>query len=87
MKDDAGLEFCVRGRARYALAHVQNDEVTIVFQVNFSAGCCDMRNLSASFARPKAYLRKATIEGPIAPQADITIGVKIVLFPPRLAIT
>ena len=26
--------------------------VTIVFQVYFSAGCCDMRNLSVSFARP-----------------------------------
>jgi hypothetical protein len=23
----------------------QNDEVTIVFQVYLSAGCCDMRNL------------------------------------------
>ena len=30
----------------------QNDEDTMVFQVYFSAGCCDMRNLSASFARP-----------------------------------
>ena len=26
-------------------------------------------------------MRKATIEGPIAPQADITMGVKIVLLP------
>ena len=30
----------------------QNDEVTKMFQVYFSAGCCDMRNLSAPFARP-----------------------------------
>jgi hypothetical protein len=30
----------------------QNDEVTIVFQVYLSAGCCDKRNLSAPFARP-----------------------------------
>ena len=28
----------------------QNDEATIVFHVCFSAGCCDMRNLSASLA-------------------------------------
>ncbi len=26
----------------------QNDEVTMVFQVYFSAGCCDLMNLSAS---------------------------------------
>ncbi len=52
VKDDAVLDFCVRGRARYAQAHIQNEEVTKVFQVHFSAGCCDMRNLSASFARP-----------------------------------
>ena len=48
-KDDAVLELCICGRA---LCSSQNDEVTIVFQVYFSAGCCDMRNLSASFARP-----------------------------------
>ena len=29
----------------------QNDEVTKVFQVYFSAGCCDIRNLSDPFAR------------------------------------
>ena len=63
----------------------QNDEVIIVFHVYFSAGCCDMRNLSASFAQPLACLRKATIEGPIAPQADITMGVKMVLFPASLS--
>ncbi len=30
----------------------QNDEATIVFHENLRAGCCDMRNLSASLARP-----------------------------------
>jgi len=30
----------------------QNDEVTIVFHECFRAGCRDMRNLSASLARP-----------------------------------
>ena len=53
VKDDAVLELCVRGRTCNAQAHIsQNDEDTMMFQVNFSGGCCDMRNLSASFARP-----------------------------------
>ena len=30
----------------------QNDEATIVFHEYLRAGCCDMRNLSASLARP-----------------------------------
>ena len=63
----------------------QNDEATIVFHECFRAGCRDMRNLSASFARPSTSFRKATIDGPIAPQADITMGVKIVLFPASLS--
>jgi len=29
----------------------QNDEATIVFYVCFTAGCCNIRNLSASLAR------------------------------------
>ena len=49
------------------------------------AGCCDMRNLSASLAQPLTSFRKATIDGPIAPQADITMGVKIVLLPASLS--
>ena len=52
VQDDAVLELCVRGRARYAQRISQNDEVTKVFRVYFSAGCCNMRNLLASFARP-----------------------------------
>ena len=52
VEDDAVLVLSVRGRARYAQTHVPNDEATIVFQVCFSAGCCDMRNLSVSLARP-----------------------------------
>ena len=52
VKDDAVLELCVHGRACYTQAISQNDEVTIVFQVYLSAGCCGMRKLSASFARP-----------------------------------
>ena len=57
----------------------QNDEATIVFHEYLRAGFCDMRNLSASLARSWTSFRKATIEGPTAPQADITMGVKIVL--------
>ena len=30
----------------------QNDGVTKVSQVYFSAGCCDLKNLLASFAQP-----------------------------------
>ena len=30
----------------------QNDDATIVFHECFRAGCCDIRNLSASLARP-----------------------------------
>ena len=30
----------------------QNDDATTVFHECFRAGCCDMRNLSASLARP-----------------------------------
>jgi len=57
VKDDAVLELCVCGRARYA--QVSQNEVTMVFQVYFSAGCCN------TVLRSAACLRKATIEGPI----------------------
>ena len=50
-KKDAVLILVVRGRACYAQAHIPNDEDAMVFQVYFSAGCCDMRNLPASIAR------------------------------------
>ena len=56
---------------------VEDDAVLVLGHECFRAGCRDMRNLSASLARP----RKATIEGPIAAQADIMTGVKIVLLP------
>jgi len=72
VEDDAVLVLGVRGRKRMS----QNDEATIVFHECFRAGCCDMRNFS--LARPQTSFRKATIDGPIAPQADITMGVKIV---------
>jgi len=70
----AVLVLGIPGRERYTQAHAQNDEATIVFHECFRACSCDMRNLSASSARPWTPLRKATIEGPIAPQADITMG-------------
>ena len=56
----------------------QNDDATIVFHVCLRAGCCDMRNFTTSLGRPQTPMRKATIEGPIAPQADKMMGVKIV---------
>ena len=51
VEDDAALVLGVRGRARYAQAHVPNDEANIVFHECFRAGCRDMKNLSASLAR------------------------------------
>jgi len=52
VEDDAVMVLGVRGRACYAQAHDQNDEATIVFYEYLRAGCRDMRNLSASLARP-----------------------------------
>ena len=50
VKDDAVLELRVRCCTCNAQVHVPN-EATIVFHEYFSVGCCDIRNLSASFAR------------------------------------
>ena len=52
VKDDAVLELRVRCCTCNAQAHVPKDEAPIVFHEYFNAGCCDMRNLSAPFARP-----------------------------------
>ena len=46
VKDDAVLEL----RARCCTFNAK-DEATIVFHEYFNAGCCGMRNLSASYAR------------------------------------
>ena len=52
VKDDAVLE--LRAVAAHAMLRrmSQKDEATIVFHEYFRTGCCDMRNLSAAFARP-----------------------------------
>ena len=52
VKDDAILELRVGYCTCNAQAHVPKDDATIVFHEHFNAGCCDMRNLSAPFARP-----------------------------------
>ncbi len=52
----------------------QTDEATIVFH--------DLVGLLGSVVN---FLRRATIEGPIAPEADIMMGMKIVLFPASLS--
>ncbi len=69
--------------AHAMLKHMsQKDEATVVFHKYFNAGCCDMRNLLVSALRSAVdFFKKVTIEGPIAPQADMAMGVKIVLFP------
>ena len=53
VKDDAVLELRVCCCTHAMLRRMsQKDEATIVFHEYFNAGCCDMRNLSAPFARP-----------------------------------
>ncbi len=61
----------------------QNDDATMVLHVYFIFGCCVILNLPAAFASAqKSFgVRKATVEGPIAQEADKTTGVKMVLFP------
>ncbi len=53
-KDNAVPELCVYDRARYAKAHktriFKNEDVAM--ELYFGAGCCDMGNIFASFARP-----------------------------------
>jgi hypothetical protein len=51
VEDDAVLVLGIRGHAMLKRMS-QNDEATIVFHECFRAGCRDMRNLSASLARP-----------------------------------
>ncbi len=51
VKDDAVLELRVAAHAILRRMY-QKDEATIVFHEYFNAACCDMRNLSAPFARP-----------------------------------
>ncbi len=52
VKDDAVLELRVRCVAHAMLRRMsQKDEATIVFHEYFNASCCDIRNLSAPFAR------------------------------------
>ena len=52
VKDDAVLELRVRCCTAMLRRMSQKDEATIVFHEYFNAGCFDMRNLSAPFARP-----------------------------------
>ena len=46
----------VAAHAMLKRIYPKNDEVTMVLQMYFSASRCDIRNLSASFAWPKAFL-------------------------------
>ena len=56
----------------------QYDDATMVLHVKRSSDCCLMSNLSVSFAFSYTSCRKAIIEGPMAPEADKAIGVKMV---------
>ena len=87
MEDDAVLVLGVHDRARYAQAHVPKrrryHRVPHVLQGWLSRH----EELVGLLGSAVDFLRKTTIEGPIAPQADITMGVKLALFPLRLAIS
>ena len=52
VKDDAVLELRVRCCTCNAQAHVPKRRGHHRVHEYFNAGCCDMRNLSAPFARP-----------------------------------
>ena len=54
VKDDAVRFWNSASVAAHAMLRrmSQKDEATNVFHEYFNAGCCDMRNLSAPFARP-----------------------------------
>ncbi len=64
----------------------QNDDDAMVLHVYFISGCCDILNLPAALALAYTSFRKATVEGPIAPEADKTMGVKAVVFPASFVI-
>ena len=63
----------------------QNDEAPIVFHEYLRAGCWRHEELVGLLGSAVDFSQEATIDGPIAPQADITMGVKIVLFPASLS--
>ena len=52
VEDDAVLVLGIRGRDAMLKRMSQNDEAIIVFHEYLRAGCFDMKNLSASLARP-----------------------------------
>ena len=52
VKDDAILDSASVAAHAMLRRMSLKDEATIVFHEYFNAGCCDMRNLSAPFARP-----------------------------------
>ena len=52
VEDDAVLNSASVAAHTILKCMSQNDEATIVFHECFRAGCRDMRNLSASLARP-----------------------------------
>ena len=71
----------IRGRARYAQAHAPKRRGHHRVLRVLHGWLLQHKELVGFLGSAVDYLRKATIEGPVAPQADITMGVKIVLFP------
>ena len=78
MEDDAVLVLGIRGRARYAQAHVpkrrSHHRVPRVLQ----GWLLRHEELVAFLGSAVDFFEDSYIEEPIAPQADITMGVKIV---------
>ena len=64
----------------------QKDDAIAVFHVAmFQGWLLRHEELVSILSSTVNFLRKATIEGPIALHADITMGVKNVLFPASLS--
>ena len=86
VKDDAAvLELCVRGRACYAQAHIPKQRSHHCVPSVLLRRLLRHEELVGVLRSAAGLFEEGTIEGPKAPQADITMGVKIVLFPAPLS--
>ena len=63
----------------------QNGNATMLFHVYFLSGWwCVILNLQAASARASGPFRKATLEGPVAPEAETRLRWKLCFFPKSL---
>ena len=81
MKDDAVLELCVRGRAHYAQAHIPKRRSHQGAPSVLQHRLLRHEELVGVLRSAVGMFEEGHHRGTHAPQADITMGVKIVLFP------